>query len=129
MNIPEIQGRLQEFAMERDWEQYHSSKNLSMALSVEAAELMEVFQWVGAEESRKIVEHPDKLEQVGAEIADICIYAIRLAGVIGIDLDEAIGHKIDQNIKKYPSGAKRPHDHRWTYFVVDGYLEQDFGVR
>ena len=111
MNIPEIQGRLQEFAMERDWEQYHSPKNLSMALSVEAAELMEVFQWVGAEESRKIVEHPDKLEQVGAEIADICIYAFRLAGVIGIDLDEAIDHKIDQNIKKYPSSAKR----QWSF--------------
>ena len=63
MDIPKIQSRLKEFASERDWDQYHSPKNLSMALSVEASELMEIFQWVGAEESRKVVEHPDKLVQ------------------------------------------------------------------
>ena len=107
MNIPDIQARLQEFATDRDWDQYHSPKNLSMALSVEAAELMEIFQWVGAEESRKVVEHPGKLSEVEAEIADICIYAIRLAGVLGIDLENAIDDKIAQNIKKYPSGTDR----------------------
>ena len=107
MDIPKIQARLKEFALERDWDQYHSPKNLSMALSVEASELMEIFQWVGAEESRKVVDHPDKLVQVQAEIADICIYAIRLAGVIGIDLETAIDQKIDQNIEKYPPSANR----------------------
>jgi NTP pyrophosphatase (non-canonical NTP hydrolase) len=111
MDIPKIQSRLKEFASERDWDQYHSPKNLSMALSVEASELMEIFQWVGAEESRKVVEHPDKLVQVEAEIADICIYAIRLAGVIGIDLETAIDQKIDQNIEKYPPSANR----HWSF--------------
>ena len=111
MDIPKIQARLKEFALERDWDQYHSPKNLSMALSVEASELMEIFQWVGAEESRKVVEHPDKLVQVEAEIADICIYAIRLAGVIGIDLETAIDQKIDQNIEKYPPSANR----HWSF--------------
>ena len=111
MDIPKIQSRLEEFASKRDWNQYHSPKNLSMALSVEASELMEIFQWVGAEESRKVVNHPDKLVQVQAEIADICIYAIRLAGVIGIDLDTAIDQKIDQNIEKYPPGA----DRHWSF--------------
>ena len=111
MDIPKIQARLKEFALERDWDQYHSPKNLSMALSVEASELMEIFQWVGAEESRKVVEHPDKLVQVEAEIADICIYAIRLAGVIGIDLETAIDQKIDQNIEKYPASANR----HWSF--------------
>jgi len=111
MDIPKIQARLEEFASERDWNQYHSPKNLSMALSVEASELMEIFQWIGAEESRKVVEHPDKLAQVQAEIADICIYAIRLAGVIGIDLDTAVDQKIDQNIEKYPSSANR----HWSF--------------
>ena len=111
MDIPKIQARLKEFASERDWDQYHSPKNLSMALSVEASELMEIFQWVGAEESRKVVEHPDKLVQVEAEIADICIYAIRLAGVIGIDLETAIDQKIDQNIEKYPPSANR----HWSF--------------
>jgi len=111
MDIPKIQARLKEFALERDWDQYHSPKNLSMALSVEASELMEIFQWVGAEESRKVVDHPDKLVQVEAEIADICIYAIRLAGVIGIDLETAIDQKIDQNIEKYPPSANR----HWSF--------------
>jgi len=111
MDIPKIQSRLKEFASERDWDQYHSPKNLSMALSVEASELMEIFQWVGAEESRKVVEHPDKLVQVEAEIADICIYAIRLADVIGIDLETAIDQKIDQNIEKYPPSANR----HWSF--------------
>jgi len=111
MDIPKIQARLKEFALERDWDQYHSPKNLSMALSVEASELMEIFQWVGAEESRKVVDHPDKLGQVEAEIADICIYAIRLAGVIGIDLETAIDQKIDQNIEKYPPSANR----HWSF--------------
>ena len=111
MDIPKIQARLKEFALERDWDQYHSPKNLSMALSVEASELMEIFQWVGAEESRKVVDHPDKLGQVEAEIADICIYAIRLAGVIGIDLEAAIDQKIDQNIEKYPASANR----HWSF--------------
>ena len=111
MDIPKIQARLKEFALERDWDQYHSPKNLSMALSVEASELMEIFQWVGAEESRKVVDHPDKLVQVQAEIADICIYAIRLAGVIGIDLETAIDQKIDQNIEKYPPSANR----HWSF--------------
>ena len=111
MDISKIQSRLKEFASERDWDQYHSPKNLSMALSVEASELMEIFQWVGAEESRKVVDHPDKLGQVEAEIADICIYAIRLAGVIGIDLETAIDQKIDQNIEKYPPSANR----HWSF--------------
>ena len=111
MDIPKIQARLKEFALERDWDQYHSPKNLSMALSVEASELMEIFQWVGADESRKVVDHPDKLGQVEAEIADICIYAIRLAGVIGIDLETAIDQKIGQNIEKYPPNANR----HWSF--------------
>ena len=86
MEISSIQARLQAFSAERNWEQYHSPKNLAMALAVEAAELMEIFQWVGAEESRNIVNHPDKMEQVGAELADVCVYAIRLADVTGIDV-------------------------------------------
>ena len=111
MDIPKIQARLKEFALERDWDQYHSPKNLSMALSVEESELMEIFQWVGSEESRKVVDHLDKLGEVEAEIADICIYAIRLAGVIGIDLETAIDQKIDQNIEKYPASANR----HWSF--------------
>ena len=93
MDLDAIQGRLREFAAERDWDQYHSPKNLAMALAVEAAELMEIFQWVGD------------------EIADICIYAIRLSDIMGVDLDAAIYRKIDQNIEKYPPDAGR----HWSF--------------
>ena len=111
MDLDAIQGRLREFAAERDWDQYHSPKNLAMALAVEAAELMEIFQWVGAEESRKAIEHPDKVVQVGDEIADICMYAIRLADITGIDLESAINRKVERNIEKYPPGNK----HHWSF--------------
>ena len=111
MDLDAIQRRLREFAAERDWDQYHSPKNLAMALAVEAAELMDIFQWVGAEESRKAIGHPDKVVQVGDEIADICIYAIRLCDIMGVDLDTAIYRKIDQNIEKYPSDAGR----HWSF--------------
>ena len=107
MNVPEIQDRLRKFAAERDWERYHSPKNLSAALAVEAAELMEIFQWIGSEESRNVVNHSDKLEEVGNELADVCIYALRLADVVGIDISLAITNKIEQNAQKYPRGTGR----------------------
>ena len=107
MNVPEIQDRLRKFAAEQDWERYHSAKNLSAALAVEAAELMETFQWIGSKESRNVVNHPDKLEEVGSELADVCIYALRLAYVVGIDINSAITNKIEQNAQKYPPGTGR----------------------
>ena len=107
MDLDSIQRRLREFATERDWDQYHSPKNLSMALAVEAAELMEIFQWVGTEESLRVVNHPDKMAQLEAELADVMIYAIRLADITGIDLEESINRKMDQNAEKYPRGANR----------------------
>ena len=102
MDLDAIQRRLREFAAERDWDQYHSPKNLAMALAVA--------RFFG-EESRKAIEDPDKVVQVGDEIADICIYAIRLSDIMGVDLDTAIYRKIDQNIEKYPPDAGR----HWSF--------------
>jgi NTP pyrophosphatase (non-canonical NTP hydrolase) len=104
MDVKGIQEQLRSFASERDWEQYHSPKNLSVALAVEAAELMEIFQWVTPEESRNISKNSPKHDELKAELADVLIYALRLADVASVDLESAIHEKIQANAEKYPPG-------------------------
>ena len=99
-DITKIQNQLQKFASERDWEQFHTPKNLSMALSVEASELVEIFQWLSPEES----SHPDQkqTQSIQSEVADIAMYLIRICQILEIDLESAIQEKIIQNENKYP---------------------------
>ena len=99
-DIDTFKQRLREFAAARNWDQFHSPKNLSMALIAEAAELVEHFQWSTQEESRKL--EPEKLAEVQMELADIMIYLIRLADTLDINLLQAIEEKIEINEKKYP---------------------------
>jgi dCTP diphosphatase len=99
MDIKEIQQRLADFARARDWDQFHSPKNLSMALAAEAGELLEIFQWLTEEESRA-VGSSDKA--VREEIADIFIFLARLADKVGVDIEKAVLEKIVVNEKKYP---------------------------
>jgi len=94
--------RLRDFAKERDWDQFHSPKNLSMALIAEVGELIEHFQWLTEEQSKEL--NSKKLNEVSEELADIQIYLIRLADKLGVDLIEAANKKIDSNDKKYPAG-------------------------
>lgn len=104
MDLHQLQQRLRQFASERDWEQFHSPKNLSMALLVEAAELLEYFQWLTEPESASL--ESNQREEVAAEIADIQIYLAMLASKLGIDIDTAVSAKIESNAIKYPaSGA------------------------
>ena len=102
MNIEEIRRRLSGFASERNWDQFHTPKNLSMALSVEAAELLEIFQWLTDEQSKQIVNNEKEMALVKQEIADVFIYLTRLADKLGVDIEKAVLDKIDQNEKKYP---------------------------
>ena len=102
MNIEEIRRRLSGFASERNWDQFHTPKNLSMALSVEAAELLEIFQWLTDEQSKQIVNNEKEMALVKQEIADVFIYLIRLADKLGVDIEKAVLDKIEQNEKKYP---------------------------
>ena len=104
-DIEELQRRLQAFADERDWNQFHSPKNLSMALIVEASELAEHFQWLTQQESYSLSD--DKLEKVGEELADIFVYLVRLADQLDIDLPTAVDRKIELNEKKYPANRVR----------------------
>ncbi len=102
-NLEHLKLRLREFAEKRDWDQFHSPKNLSMALIAEAAELIEHFQWLTQEQSASLPV--DKLKEVEQELADILIYLIRISDKLGIDLIEAANKKIDLNAKKYPADA------------------------
>ena len=106
MDIAAIRNRLREFAEERDWEQFHSPKNLSMALSVEVAELVEHFQWLTEAQSRS----PDAVDRgaVATEVADIQIYLVMLADKLDIDIGRAVMDKIAANAIKYPSGGPTP---------------------
>lgn len=107
MDIQSVQQTLREFALERDWEQFHSPKNLATALAVEAAELLEPFQWLQEEESRRLAEKPTDYAQVVEEVADVMIYLLRLADQLGIDLEQAVADKIRKNAEKYPVALAR----------------------
>ena len=113
MDIDALQKRLAEFAAERDWEQFHSPKNLAMALAAEAGELVEEFQWLTETESANL--DPAKKQAVAHELADILIYLVRLADRVGVDLDVVVPEKIQINAEKYPvelakgSAAKMNH--------------------
>lgn len=100
-----IRERVAEFARERDWDQFHSPKNLVMALSVEVAELMEHFQWLTEAQSATLP--PDKHEQVARELADVQVYLVRLADRLGIDILAAVNLKMQENEAKYPADKVR----------------------
>ena len=100
--VAELRQAMAHFVAERDWEQFHSPKNLVMGLSVEAAELMEHFLWVDNESSRRIAEEPAGLAEVADEMADVACYLLALSNTLGIDLSEAIRSKLGRTALKYP---------------------------
>lgn len=103
--FPEISRAVAQFAADRDWDQFHSPKNLAMALSVEAGELLEHFQWLTEQESAELDDR--RLELVAEEIADVQIYLIRLADRLGVDVLDAAASKIEKNNAKYPADRVR----------------------
>jgi dCTP diphosphatase len=112
--LDHLKTRLREFAVVRDWEQFHSPKNLAMALIVEAAELVENFQWLTEEQSASLPL--DKLAEVEQELADIQIYLIRLADRLNIDLEQAVNAKIELNERRYPAEKVRGSAKKYTEF-------------
>ena len=107
-----LRDKLRKFADERDWNQFHSPKNLAMALSVEAAELMEHFQWMSEAESQS--PPVEKREKVREEIADVLLYLIRIADKLDIDLVVAADEKIELNAIKYPVQKARGNSKKYT---------------
>jgi NTP pyrophosphatase (non-canonical NTP hydrolase) len=104
-SLEQLRLRLAEFAEKRDWQQFHSPKNLAMALIVESAELVEHFQWVTEKQSREL--GPEKRTVVSLELADILIYLIRIADQLDVDLITAATDKIEINEKRYPAEKVR----------------------
>ena len=110
--LADLRDLVLRFVADRDWNQFHSPKNLAAALSVEAAELLEPFQWLTEEQSRNL--SPEKLEAVREEIADVLIYLIRLADKLDIDLLQAARDKIVENAAKYPVEKARGSMRKYT---------------
>ena len=111
-SLIDLRNRLRAFAEERDWDQFHRPKNLAISLVVEAAELLENFQWTNSGD----VKDPDQLHRVSEEMADVLLYLIRLADKLDVDLAEAAMRKIEVNAKKYPIEKAKGSSKKYTEF-------------
>ncbi len=109
-----LRDQLRTFAAARDWDQFHSPKNLSMALMVEVAELMEHFQWLTEEQSATLAA--DKMAEVSEELADILLYLVRLSDKLGVDLRAAALDKLEKNGKKYPADKVRGSSKKYSEY-------------
>jgi NTP pyrophosphatase (non-canonical NTP hydrolase) len=111
-NMDDTIAKVLKFRDERDWKQFHDPKSLAASISIEAAELLELFQWLAPDEARR--QAVEKRERVSEEIADVAIYLIELADVAGIDLAAAIEAKLEKNALKYPVEKSRG---AWTKYT------------
>lgn len=112
--IGEMRAKILAFVKERDWEQFHAPKNLSMALAAEAAELMEHFLWATSEASHAVAQAPAKREKIAEELADIIIYALEFANTTGLDVAASVEAKMAANAKKYPVEKARGRADKYT---------------
>ena len=108
VDVTQLEAALQRFADERDWNQYHSPKNLAMALTGEVGELVEIFQWLTEDQSKLVASDPRTKGAVRDELADVLLYLVRLSSVLGVDLNAAVSDKLSANAKKYPVGDSTP---------------------
>lgn len=107
--VAPLQRRLAEFAAARDWQPFHTPKNLASALSVEASELLEIFQWLTPEESDRVMEDAGTAARVSDEIADVLAYLLQLCTVLGVDPLAALAEKIERNEERFPRPPKGAH--------------------
>ena len=114
MTLEDLKERVATFVRERDWEQFHAPKNLSMSIAIEAAELMEHFQWLSVEQSQQLDR--SALSEIGEELADIVIYCLSLANTLKLDLTETVLAKLAKNIRKYPKEQVQGKSHKYSYY-------------
>ena len=114
VSLEALRDRLRDFARERDWDQFHTPKNLSMALIAEAAELVEHFQWLTERESGALP--PEKSAAVADELADVLLYLVRIADKLGVDLLAAAAAKLDRNESKYPAQRVKGSARKYTEY-------------
>ncbi|MFI9760183.1 nucleotide pyrophosphohydrolase [Streptomyces sp. NPDC051963] len=106
LDLAKLQCRLAEFAAARNWQPYQTPKNLVAALSVEASELMEIFQWLTPEESSRVMDDPESAHRVTDEVADVLAYLLQFCEVLGIDPLAALDAKIDRNEQRFPAAGE-----------------------
>ncbi len=107
VDFSQLSARLEQFAVERDWAQFHTPKNLVMALTGEVGELNEIFQWMPEEASKTAGQDPQTAQAVQDELADVLLYLVRLSSVLGVDLDAAVRQKLKANALRYPADKVR----------------------
>ena len=105
--VADLRRLVGDFVDRRDWHRFHSPKNLAMSLAIEAAELMEHFQWLTPEQSRAVAEQPERRAAAAEELADVVCYALAMANELGLDLSGALRHKMAKNEQKYPAEKYR----------------------
>lgn len=110
----ELKQLVREFVDERDWGKYHNAKDVAIAINVEAGELLELFEWVRENEIPALLNQPDKLQSVSDELADVLILCLNLSSVIGLDVAEAVGHKLEKNRAKYPAHLVKGNYRKYT---------------
>lgn len=108
MNVKKLQAVLREFAQERDWQPFHTPKNLAMALIVESAELAEIFQWMTPEQSKSAAVDGELKQRIGEEVADVLLYLLQIADHTGLDLEQVVNDKLLKNAIKHPPIKKIP---------------------
>jgi NTP pyrophosphatase (non-canonical NTP hydrolase) len=113
-SIEILQDKLRSFCRDREWEKFHTPKNLAVALSVEASELLEIYQWLSEDESKNLLDNPDKRNSVQEEVADIFLYLLRFCDVNKIDPFKAIEDKVYKNAQKYPVEKSRGNATKYT---------------
>ena len=114
MNEQKIAEQLQKFAMERDWDQFHTPKNIATSISVESAELLELFQWTRGQKDWNEISEVEVKEKIENEVADILLYLIRFADLAKIDLEKVALRKIELNAKKYPIETSKGSDKKYN---------------
>ncbi len=114
IDVAPLSHALEKFATDRDWAQFHSPKNLVMALTGEVGELTEIFQWMTEAQSLAAGTNPDTSQAVKDELADVQLYLVRLASVLGIDLNEAVQNKLQKNAEKYPAEKAKGSSKKYT---------------
>ncbi|KJK56868.1 nucleotide pyrophosphohydrolase [Saccharothrix sp. ST-888] len=102
----ELQQRLTDFAAARDWQPFHTPKNLAAALSVEAGELLEIFQWLTPEQAASVMAEPDRAHRVRDEVADVLAYLLQFCTVLGVDPLTALAAKIERNELRFPAAGR-----------------------
>jgi NTP pyrophosphatase (non-canonical NTP hydrolase) len=116
ITLQEIKNKIKQFVKERDWEKYHSPKNLSMSIAIEAAELMEHFQWLTIEQSKRLLKNEKKRTEIEDELADIAIFILDFCNLFNIDIEKSILKKLNKSAKKYPASLVKGKAHKYTYY-------------